>query len=168
MKKDVFNLTKPQNSIYLSEQFNKTPINNIVGTMYFKKDIDISLLEKAVNLTVKNNQAMRTVLINSGDTPMQYFEDFSYFDIAVHNFSDKTMDDFRDFQMNFSQEIFDIYENYLFQFVICILPNDEIALIGKFHHLITDAWSLGLIIDNIAINYTKLFNNLEISENIGL
>ena len=168
MKKDVFNLTKPQNSIYLSEQFNKTPINNIVGTMYFKKDIDISLLEKAVNLTVKNNQAMRTVLINSGDTPMQYFEDFSYFDIAVHNFSDKTMDDFRDFQMNFSQEIFDIYENYLFQFVICILPNDEIALIGKFHHLITDAWSLGLIIDNIAINYTKLFNNLEISENLGL
>ena len=78
------------------------------------------------------------------------------------------MEDFKNFHKIFSQKNFNLFENNLFEFVICILPNDEIALIGKFHHLITDAWSLGLIIDNIAINYTKLFNNLEIPENSGL
>lgn len=167
MKKDVYKLTNPQNSIYASEQFTKTPINNIVGTMYFKKEVDISLLKEAVNLTVKRNQAMRTILLKKGNTPMQYFKDFSPFAIPVHDFSKKTMDYFKDFQKKFAQEMFDIYENDLFQFVICILPNDEVALIGKFHHLIADAWSLGLIIDNIAIHYTNLFNRTKIPETVG-
>lgn len=168
MKKDVYELTNPQMSIYLTEQFENTPMNNIVGTMYFKKDINVELLKKAVNLTVKNNQAMRTTIFKNGDVPMQYFKDYSPFDIDVYDFSDKTMDSFIDFQKNFSQKIFDLYENKLFQFVICILPNDEIALIGKFHHLIADAWSLGLIIDNIAIYYTRLLYQLEIPENLEL
>ena len=56
-KKDVFKLTKPQQSIWVSEQFVSEPVNNIIGTMYFKKiDIDVDLLKQAVNLTVKNNE----------------------------------------------------------------------------------------------------------------
>ena len=168
MKDDVFKLTCPQMSIYLSEQFNDAPINNIVGTMYFKKDINIDLLKDSVNLTVKNNQALRTIIFKDGDTPMQYFKDYSSFDIDIYDFSDKEITYFKDFQKQFSQEVFNLYENYLFKFVICILSNGEIALIGKFHHLIVDAWSLGLIIDNIAINYTKLFNHLETEGDLGL
>ena len=57
----------------------------------------------------------------------------------------------KNFHKIFSQKNFNLFEDNLFEFSICILPNDEIAMIGKFHHLISDAWSLGLIIDNIAI-----------------
>lgn len=174
MKKDVFNLTSPQNSIYLSEQFTDTPVNNIVGTMFFKKEIDIGLLKEAVNLTIQNNQAMRTrifkqiTLDGKGDVPMQYFADFSHFDIPVFDFSKKTMDDFRLFQKEYAKKLFDIYENDLYEFMICILSNDEVALVCRFHHLITDAWSLGLIIDNFAINYTRLTNCMEMPEMAGL
>ena len=168
MKKDVYKLTNPQMSIYLSEQSIDAPINNIVGTMYFKKDIDIDLLKEAVNLTVKNNQAMRTIIFQDTDGPKQYFQDFSHFEIPVHDFSKQSLDHFKQFQTKFSQEKFNLHESYLFSFVICILSNNEIALIGKFHHLISDAWSLGLIIDNIAINYTKLFQNLDLTNDYGL
>lgn len=167
MKKDVYELTNPQKSIYLSEQFFKTPMNNIVGTMFFKKDIDISLLKESVNLMVKNNQAMRTRILKNNDTPMQYFIDYSHFDIPVLDFSKKTMDDFIVFQKEYSKKIFNIYENNLYEFVICILSNDEIALVCRFHHLITDAWSLGLIIDAFAINYTRLANHLDIPDSAG-
>lgn len=168
MKRDVYELTNPQKSIYLSEQFTQTPMNNIVGTMFFKKDIDISLLKEAVNLMIKNNQAMRTRIFKKGDIPMQYFTDFSPFDIPVFDFSKKTMRDFRIFQKDYAKKIFNIYENDLYEFAICILSNDEIALVCRFHHLVTDAWSLGLIIDNFAINYTRLSNGLEIPEVAGL
>lgn len=167
MKKDVYKLTAPQMSIYMSEQFTETPINNIIGTMYFKKDIDIEMLKKSVNLLVKNNPAMRTNIVEKEDVPVQYFKNYEPFEIKVHDFSVQTMEDYKNFHKIFSQKNFNLTQNTLFEFVICILPNDEIALIGKFHHLITDAWSLGLIIDNIAINYTCLFNNLEIPENSG-
>lgn len=171
MKKNVYNLTNPQNSIYLSEQFTNAPVNNIVGTMFFKKKIDISLLKEAINITIENNQAMRTRIFKdstNNNNPMQYFADFCSFDIPIFDFSAKTMDDFRSFQKEATKKPFDIYENDLYEFIICILPNDEIALICRFHHLITDAWSLGLIIDSFAINYTRLANQLEIPKTAGL
>lgn len=168
LTKNVYGLTNPQMSIYMSEQLINKPINNIVGTMYFSKDIDIDLLKSAVNLTVKNNQALRTIIFLDVDTPMQYYKDYSYFDIEVYDFSSKQIEDFKLFQKKFTQSKFDIIEHALFKFAICILPNDETALIGRFHHLIADAWSLGLIIDNIAINYSVLSNNLENPQSSGL
>ena len=159
-KKVYYNLTKPQESIWLSEQFSNVPANNIIGTLFLKNNINVSLLKESVYLTIKNNQALRTkfVINNTSKIPQQYFDSFSEFDIPVIDFSLKNMIDFREFQKYFSQKCFELIENFLFDFVIVILPNDEIALIGKFHHLIVDAWSLGLVIDNIAINYTKLSN----------
>ena len=110
MKKDVYKLTNPQMSIYLTEQFTDSPINNIVGTIYFKKDININLLKEAVNLTAKNNQAMRTIIFIDGDTPMQYFKEFSHFDIEVYDFSKKDMSFFNAFRKQYSQEVFNLYE----------------------------------------------------------
>ena len=165
-KKDVFKLTKPQQSIWVSEQFVSEPVNNIIGTMYFKKiDIDVDLLKKAVNLTVKNNEALRTKIFLEDNTPKQFFEDFSYFDFPIIDLSKKSMDNFRVLQKDFCQKSFNILKDKLYEFVIFILPNDEIALIGKFHHIIADAWSLGLIIDNIAFNYTNLKNSLCLDSN---
>lgn len=167
MKKEVYELTNPQKSIFYTEEFTNKPINNIVGIMYFKNDIDIGLLKDAVNLTIKNNQAMNTRIVSNSSTPMQYFANFSPFEIEVYDFSNNTMKDFESFKLGFSQKMFDFYESPLFEFVICKLPSKEIALIGKFHHIIVDAWSLGLVIDRIAFFYTKLLTNSEISEDFG-
>ena len=154
----LYNLTKPQQSIWFSEQFSNIPANNIIGTMYFDKNVDIALLKNAVLLTVKNNEALRTKLVmnNEMSIPQQYFDDELNFDIPVIDLSSDSIDKFKQLQKDFSTEVFDLFDNYLFCFLIAILPNDEIALIGKFHHIIADAWSLGLIIDNIATNYTVL------------
>ena len=166
--KDVFELTKPQQSIWISEQFISDPINNIVGTMYFKKkNTDLKLLKQAVNLTVKNNEALRTRIFLDESTPKQFFEDFSQFDISITDLSSKSLEDFKERQIKFCQKSFNLLNDKLFEFVIFILPNDEIALIGKFHHIIVDAWSLGLVIDNIAFNYTNLKNSLNIDSNSG-
>ena len=157
-KRILYNLTKPQESIWFSEQFSNSPANNIIGTILFKKGIDISLLKAAVYLTSKKNQTLRTKLVidKNSTMPKQYFDDPYDLDIPVIDLSSKTMDDFEQLRKEYCAEKFDLINHFLFKFIIVILPNDEIALVGKFHHLIADAWSLGLVIDNIAINYTNL------------
>ena len=167
MKKEKYELTTPQKSIYLSEQFTQKPINNIMGTIYFKKNINIETLKKSLNLTVKNNQALRTIITKKENTPKQHFKNFETFDPETQDFSKKTIEQFKKYQQKIAQEMFNIHNNNLYKFIICKLPNKKIALICKFHHLITDAWSLGLIMDSITINYTKLINNLEIPESTG-
>lgn len=159
---NTYNLTKPQESIWISEQFSKSPANNIVGTVYFSSDTDISILKKAIILTVKKNEALRTKLIftNNSTIPQQYFDDISEFSIPVIDYSRKKMSDFKQLQQDFSQTTFELIENFLFALNIVILPNDEIALLGRFHHLIADAWALALFMDNVAINYSYLSNIL--------
>ena len=159
---NTYNLTKPQESIWISEQFSKSPANNIAGTVYFSSDTDISILKKAIILTVKKNEALRTKLIftNNSTIPQQYFDNISEFSIPVIDYSGKKMSDFKQLQQDFSQKTFELIENFLFALNIVILPNDEIALLGRFHHLIADAWALALFMDNVAINYSYLSNIL--------
>ena len=86
MKKNVYELTKPQLSIYMSEKIINVPINNVIGTMYFPSTVNINLLIQAVNITVKNNQALRTIIFEKSGKPFQYFEDFfpfSFLESAV-------------------------------------------------------------------------------------
>lgn len=165
--KKYYELTKPQQTIWISEKFTQEPINNIIGSMYFKDDINIDLLIKATNLIVKNNDALRTILVDNNGTIMQFFDDFKPFEIEVLDFTCKTDKEIQEFCKSFYESKFILQNHRLFDFVMLKLPNREICLIGKFHHIVADAWSLGLIIDNIAINYSNLAYNSNIPLNTG-
>ena len=55
MKKDVYELTNPQKSIYLTEQYySGTTINNICGTSIINSTLDFELLKTAINIVIKN------------------------------------------------------------------------------------------------------------------
>ena len=166
--REYYELTKPQQTIWVSEKFINEPINNIIGSMYFKDDINIDLLIKATNLIVKNNDALRTVLTYHDEKIMQYFDDFKPFRIEVFDFTSKSQEEVQDFCKKFYDTKFNLLHSKLFDFVMLKLPDHEICLIGKFHHIIADAWSLGLIIDNIAINYSNLAYNSNIFLNTGI
>lgn len=160
----LYKLTKPQQTIWISEQFVDKPINNIVGSMYFNDKIDINKLKEATNLTVKNNDALRTILCEKDGSILQYFDDFVSFDIPVIDLTTSGLESINKLRTDFYSSKFQLLNHKLFDFIILQLPNHKICLIGKFHHIIADAWSLGLIIDNIAINYS----NLALESNIPL
>lgn len=168
MKKDVYNLTKPQMSIYMTEKFSNDSTNNIMGSIYFKSDIDVETLKEAMFLTIKNNQALRTRIFEENGVPKQFFSDSIPSDITVKDFSQKTMNDFKIFQTEFVQELFTLLNGDLCKFVICILPNKKVAFFGKFHHIIVDAWASALVLDNIIKNYEKLQNHQVDFETAGL
>ena len=56
--KDVYELTNPQKSIWLTEQFYAgSTVNNICGTANINNKIDFNQLEKAINIVIKNNSS---------------------------------------------------------------------------------------------------------------
>lgn len=167
LNKALYELTNPQKSIWLVDQLSSDPINNITGVMYLDLNINIPLLINAVNLTVKENDALRTRLVLQENSVKQYFCEFKPFDIDVLDFSKNSLEDFNKEIKNFSEKIFNLIDTNLFEFLIIKTPKNNIALIGKFHHIISDAWSLGLIIDNIADNYCSLNNNKLVKNNVS-
>ena len=75
MKKDVYDLTNPQMSIWMTEQFySNTNINNIVGYLKINKKTDFKALEKAVNYFFMKNDSFKTKITLENSKPKQYFE----------------------------------------------------------------------------------------------
>ena len=80
MKKDVYDLSKPQESIWLTEQyFKNTNINRIITIVDFSKDIkilDFNALKQALNNMIKSNDNFQIRLFLDNGTIKQYFCDF--------------------------------------------------------------------------------------------
>lgn len=151
-KKKYYNLSNPQKSIWLTEQhYTNTNVGNIVGILDFEENINIELLKKAVNLVVENNEALRTGFVFIDGELKQTIKEFESFNIDIMEMQNPI-----EYIKDFSNIQFDLEKDTLFHFEIIKLNNNVIKLISRFHHIITDAWSLSLIISEIVEIYTKL------------
>ena len=82
MERNMYNLTNPQKSIWLTEQFYKnTPKENITGCVTVLEKLDLKALQKAINLFVEKNDSFRLKFILKGDDVFQYLSSFSEFEI---------------------------------------------------------------------------------------
>ena len=73
MKKDVYELTNAQKSIWLTEQYLKnTSIGNITGKISIYEKINLEKLTLAIQEFVRRNDSMRTKLFIDQGTPKQY------------------------------------------------------------------------------------------------
>lgn len=76
----LYNLTIPQKAIYLAEQYSSgTSLNSIGGNLIIEENVNLDLLEKALNIFVKNNDALRIRIHMENGTPMQYISPYEPF-----------------------------------------------------------------------------------------
>ena len=84
MEKELYDLTAPQKSIWLTEQYYKnTNINNVCGTFMSLVPLDFSGFEQAIKLFVKSNESFRIKLTFKNGNVKQYFDDYSDFNIKI-------------------------------------------------------------------------------------
>ena len=77
-----YELTNPQKSILLTEQFNEnTCISNICGTLSITEKINVDALEKAINLFIQHNDSVRINLFEDGSEIKQFIKNYSFVDI---------------------------------------------------------------------------------------
>ena len=162
MQKKLYSLTNPQKSIWQTEQFYKgTSIENITGSVSVLQKVDFDALEKAINLFVKNNDSFRLKFTVKNGIPMQYVDDFTGFNIE--KISVQTDNDVKDLERKMCDTIFSTLENFLFDFKLFEFPNGNGGFIINAHHLISDAWTAGLVVNEIMGYYEALIKKQEIS-----
>lgn len=155
---NFFALTDQQKNVWNSEMFySGTNINNIGGYLLIKENVNFSLLEKAANIYIQNNEAIRYHFNINDNEPVQFLTDYSYFKLNV--ISVENMDGLKKLTSEAVSKPFNIINNNLYKFILFNLPNGNGGIIPVFHHLIADAWGLSLFINEIIDIYTKLLNN---------
>ena len=164
MKKDVYNLSHAQKSIWLTEQYLKgTSIGNITGKILIHEKIDVSALKSAIYEFVNRNASMRTKLLIENGMPMQYFDELVTFPIPIKQVSsEEEIDALAD---SLAKTPFSLLHSNLFHFTIFTLPNGHGGMLISIHHIIGDAWTAGLIVSGVMDLYESLVKNKEFGEN---
>ena len=85
MDTKLYDLTNPQKSIWLTEQFYKgSCVNNLCGTVAIDQVVDFDILKKSIYQFVKDNDSFRLKLFYGEDGEIkQKITDFEPFDIEL-------------------------------------------------------------------------------------
>ena len=157
MKNKLYNLTLPQNSIYLTEQYySGSNINNICGTAIISEKINFDILEKAINVVIKNNESFRIKFVNTNNNLQQYITDYEFQPIEIVKLN--SVDEVSNLENTLLHQTYNLEEN-TYDFKIFKFPDSTGGFLLNIHHIVSDAWTLGLTCRKIMQAYTNFLNH---------
>ncbi len=161
MQKSFKNLTSPQQSIWTTEQYYKnTNINNVSGVFVTTVPVDLSVLEKAIKLFVKDNESFRIKLTLENGNIKQYISDYS--DFPIETVILKSDDDRIALEEKQNSNGFELLNSNLFRFTLFQYPNGNGGYIVNQSHIISDSWTSGIMVNEICKIYDCLKNKTQI------
>ena len=161
MKKDVYNLSKPQESIWLTEQyFKNTNINRLVTIADFSKKIDnlnFDFLKQAINNVIKYNDNFQIRLFWENGNIKQYFCDYEEIEPEIVEIS--SLDNFLD-EDSRRLGVFSLFESPLYEIKLFKYKGTNTGgILANFHHIICDGFAATLFIRQVFEGYTSLVNS---------
>ncbi len=161
----LYPITNAQKSIWFIEKFySNTTFVNLSFIVELKECVDYFLLNKAINLVIKNNDAMRTRIVENGKEPQQYFSEYIEKQFEFLDFGDSnSRSELSCWEKKRSREHFELLDSDLYDFVMIRISDHEGAFFGKVHHIVADAWSITNLVSQILQNYCKLRDKEEVA-----
>ncbi len=156
MEHKYYPLTHVQKSIWSSEQlFPGTSMSNVAGTMRILANVDFELLEQAVNLFIKENDAARLHITEIDGEPLQYVVDYQYKKLDFFDFAGNINDLFKwdEKQAKFPMTLLD---TDLYYVALVRINDNDGGIFVRVHHLIADAWTMVLMGNQFIENYNDL------------
>ena len=155
----TYPLTTPQQNIWnLQKYYPNTAISNICGAVFYNDDRDVTLLKSALNAVLRSQTALRLRFTEENGEPRQTVSDYHYEDIPVRAFS--TWSEYDTFAKEQAQTPIALTGSKMYRFQICVVEN-RVGILVTLSHLIADAWSFSLIIDQVEEAYRNLRQGAE-------
>jgi len=124
---------------------------NMVGAIAFDDNIDENILKESLFLLISRHEVLRTNFVLIDKEPRQVIKEAS----AESSFETVVVEDIDKYMISESEHIFNLAEDALFYIK---LINQKNILINM-HHIISDGWSIGIIIKELSQIYTALSNS---------
>ena len=158
MEKKVYELTTPQKSIWHTENYySGTNINNVCGVLAINEPVNFDILNKSIQLFIKNNDIYHTKFITQNDTVVQYVDDYIPTDIELLELSSE--EELAQIAQKMANTPFSFFNSFLYEFKLFKLPNNNGGFIINNHHIISDSWNLGIMGNEIVTYYSHLLSD---------
>lgn len=138
---------------------------NIPLAFHLKGKIDTVALEKTFNEIIRRHESLRTIFIQDNKQIIQVIDSKFDFELPVIDFTshlekdhDKLVKEWIDKEMNYE---FQLEDGPLFYSKLLRLSDDDYILFINMHHIISDAWSINILINEISSLYKSFLTKKE-------
>lgn len=162
----VFPMSSGQERIWMLNEmsYNKT-MYNLPLIIDIKGEVNFSALEKSVELLIQRYEILRTNFNLIDNKPVQIIYPsknvkLDYSQIEYLNLQEKEKEAKRiiDETVNF---VFDLKDGTLLKLNLINKSDDDYTLVVAMHHIISDGFSLRILIQELFSNYEKILNDFK-------
>ena len=157
----LYPLSSAQSRIWFMENLNgETRAYNDPYDYKIIGKLDVPLFNKSIGILIDRHESYRTVFRNENGKPHQEILSNVNYDLETISLEkepeEKRRELIADYSLVSSQHKFDLDKGPLFNFRLLVLGNDEYILLLNFHHIITDAFSISIFMDELMEVYQSL------------
>ncbi|MDK1290489.1 non-ribosomal peptide synthetase [Pseudoalteromonas umbrosa] len=158
-----YDLAPAQLSLWLSDQMvaeQDKHAFNISGAVTLRGALNIDLLQRAFELVIARHASLRMRFVEHlGEVSMAVDEQVE-FKLISHNLSNLSQEQrtvqSQQLQSTFENQAFDLATAPLLRAMLVQLQTQEYQLSVSMHHIISDGWSTGVLIDDLGKAYQAL------------
>ena len=131
---------------------------NLPGALRVRGKLDLEVLKRTVEEIVRRHETLRTRFVAAGDEPQQVIEDRVNVQLPVLDLTGVAGEEEREAEaMGLAQEEartpFDLQQAPLFRGKLLRLGELNHVLLFTMHHIISDAWSIGILVEEVSVLY---------------
>ncbi|MDD2377156.1 MAG: amino acid adenylation domain-containing protein [Clostridia bacterium] len=157
-----YGLTFPQSNIYLVEKVSgKTSINTIAGILNINDKFDERICNKIINRLIEKNDALRIKIFEEDNAAYQSIEKYVYENIEYINLIGKSEKEVKKYIQDTIKVPIKFIGNKLYDFKILRYKENTGCIFMKLHHIVSDAWTLGQIVNQLITMYNDELSNIQ-------
>ena len=131
---------------------------NLSSAVRLDGELDVAALESAISAVIARHEVLRTTFPDAGGTPSQRIAAALPFRLPVHELPPLSVDRQQSAVLKLAAEEaarpFDLAAGPLLRISLFRLKADIHILVLTMHHIISDAWSMGVLIREVSALYT--------------
>ncbi len=137
-----------------------TPAYNVFAVFDLAGDLDAGALEGALTAVVARHEVLRTTFVEGAEGPVQAVSPVAAVDLAAEDLRGLPLAE-RDAAVqqravDAARRPFDLAAGPLLRPLLLRVEDDLHALVLVLHHIVTDGWSLGILVREVAAVYSAL------------
>jgi amino acid adenylation domain-containing protein len=154
----VFPASFAQQRLWFLDQFEPgSPLYNIFSAVRMQGALHMTALEQSLQEVVQRHEALRTTLVAIDGTPAQVINPCMHIPLAKVDLQELSRTDQEAETVRLASEAaqqpFHLAHGPLLRTTLLKLGEEEHVLLLSMHHIISDGWSMGVFIREIALLY---------------
>ena len=143
---------------FLDQYESQRAVYNIPAAVRLAGQLDVDVLTRTLNEIVRRHEALRTSFVMVGDEAAQVIASPSLWPLPVTDLSSMRGDEqearLRLLMQEEAGQPFDLATGPLIRFSLLRLADKEHVLLLTMHHIVSDGWSMGIVVREVAALYT--------------